>query len=70
MKSLKYICVQPRLYYYAWQVEVMLENFLRNNIKPSDIDILVAWNLHDLTNTQEHVLPWFKLKNKYKFFFY
>jgi hypothetical protein len=66
MKSLKYICVQPRLYYYAWQVEVMLENFLRNNIKPSDIDILVAWNLHDLTNTQEHVLPWFKLKNKYK----
>ena len=66
MKSLKYICVQPRLQYYAWQVEVMLENFLRNEIKPSDIDVLVAWNPNDLTNVIENVLPWHKLKQKYK----
>lgn len=73
MKSLKFICVQPRLYYYAWQVEVMLENFFKHNINPSDIDVLVAWNVNDLTNTQEHVLPWFKLKEKYQdvnIFFY
>lgn len=66
MKSLKLICVQPRLIYYAWQVEVMLENFIRNKINPIDIDVLVAWNPNDLTNTQEHTLPWVKLKEKYK----
>jgi len=66
MKSLKYICVQPRLQYYAWQVEVMLENFLRNEIKPSVIDVLVVLNPNDLTNVIENVLPLHKLIQKYK----
>ena len=66
MNKIKYICVQPRLLYYAWQVEVMLNNFLNNNISPYDIDVLVAWNPNDDTNNIHNVTPWFKLKEKYK----
>lgn len=66
MSKIKYICVQPRLLYYAWQVEVMLNNFLNNNISPYDIDVLVAWNPNDDTNNIHNVIPWFKLKEKYK----
>lgn len=66
MNKIKYICVQPRLLYYAWQVEVMLNNFLNNNISPYDIDVLVAWNPNDDTNNIHNVIPWFKLKEKYK----
>ena len=32
MKNLRYICVQPRILYYAWQVEVMINNFIKNGI--------------------------------------
>ena len=65
MKQLKYICVQPRLLYYAWQVEVMLNNFLEHEIKPKNIYILVAWNLNDDTNSPENIVAWNKLKEKY-----
>ena len=40
MYSIKYICVQPRLLYYAWQVEVMINNFIRNKIKRKIKNIL------------------------------
>lgn len=74
MKNLRYICVQPRLLYYAWQVEVMLNNFIKHGINPNNIDILVAWNPNDLTTSVEvNVESWNKLANRYnnvRFFFY
>jgi hypothetical protein len=74
MKNLRYICVQPRLLYYAWQVEVMINNFLKHGINPNNIDILVAWNPNDLTTSvQANVDAWNKLAvhyNSVRFFFY
>lgn len=65
MKELRYMCVQPRLVYYAWQVEVAINNFLKHGIDGSKIDILVAWNPIDGTSTQEAINAWDKLKNHY-----
>ena len=73
MKNLRYICVQPRLIYYAWQVEVMINNFLKNGINPNNIDICVAWNPADDTSNPKTVETWEKLSNHYssvRFFFY
>ena len=74
MKSLRYVCVQPRLLYYAWQVEVMINNFIKHGINPNNIDILVAWNPNDLTTSvQANVDAWNKLASHYnhvRFFFY
>ena len=74
MKNLRYICVQPRLLYYAWQVEVMINNFMKHGINPNNIDILVAWNPNDLTTSvQANVDAWDKLAAHYssvRFFFY
>ena len=73
MKNLRYVCAQPRLIYYAWQVEVMINNFIKNGINPNNIDILVAWNPNDDTNTPETVEMWNKLTayyNTVRFFFY
>ena len=73
MKNLRYVCVQPRILYYAWQVEVMINNFIKHGISGNDIDILVAWNPNDLTSTPENIEIWNKLVNKYnyvRFFFY
>jgi hypothetical protein len=74
MKNLRYVCVQPRLLYYAWQVEVMVNNFIKHGINPNNIDILVAWNPDDLTTSvQANVDAWDKLAKHYnqvRFFFY
>ena len=73
MKNLRYICAQPRLVYYAWQVEVMINNFIKNGINPNNIDILVAWNPNDDTSKPETVEMWNKLTahyNSVRFFFY
>lgn len=73
MKNLRYICVQPRLLYYAWQVEVMINNFIKHGINPNNIDILVATNPSDLTSTPENIEAWNKLASHYnnvRFFFY
>jgi len=73
MKNLRYICVQPRLLYYAWQVEVMINNFIEQGINPNNIDILVAWNPNDKTSDLENKEPWDKLASHYnnvRFFFY
>lgn len=62
---MKYICVQPAILYYAWQVEVMLNNFMEMDIDLKDVDILCSIN---------HTIPieWKKLKEKYhaNFYFY
>jgi hypothetical protein len=73
MKNLRYICVQPRILYYAWQVEVMINNFIKHGINPNNINILVAWNPNDDTSKPENVEAWNKLASHYnsvRFFFY
>ena len=39
---MKFICVQPAIDYYTWQVEVMINNFVKNGINPNDIEIICA----------------------------
>ena len=61
-----YISAQPDELYYAWQVEVMLDNFISVGISGNDIHIVVGINKH----IGEY---WYKLIEKYidvKFFFY
>ena len=73
MKRLRYICVQPRIMYYTWQVEVMINNFIKNGISGNDMDILVAWNRNDSTNLSKNIEDWYKLADRYnyvRFFFY
>jgi hypothetical protein len=73
MKNLRYVCVQPRLLYYAWQVEVMINNFIKHGINPNNIDILVASNPNDDTSRPENIELWDKLASYYnsvRFFFY
>jgi hypothetical protein len=73
MKNLRYVCVQPRLSYYAWQVEVMINNFIKHGIDPNNIDILVAWNPNDVTSLPTTIEMWDKLVSHYnniRFFFY
>jgi len=73
MKNLRYVCAQPRLVYYAWQVEVMINNFIKNGINPNNIDVVVAWNPNDKTNEDSTVQMWNKLASHYdsvRFFFY
>lgn len=67
MKRLRYICVQPAIDYYTWQVEVMINNFIKNGINPNYIDIVCS--------IQNDHIPdnWVKLASTYKFvrfFFY
>jgi hypothetical protein len=73
--SVKFICVQPRLVYYAWQLEVMINNFLKHGINASDINILVACSLDpsDRTNHPDVIGLFDKLVSKFSdvnFFFY
>jgi len=73
MKKLRYICVQPRIKYYSWQVEVMINNFIKNGISGNDMDILIAYNPNDLTSSEENIENWYKLADRYnyvRFFFY
>jgi hypothetical protein len=65
-KQLRYVCAQPASEYYAWQVDVMLNNFRKQGINLNQVDI-VCWK-------QNGVIPesWIKLANHYaaRFFFY
>jgi hypothetical protein len=63
---MKFICVQPAIDYYTWQVEVMINNFIRNGVDPKDIHIVCGYSNERLGN-------WEKLRDHYKdvnFFFY
>lgn len=67
MKSLYYICAQPATLYYAWQVEVMINNFMKNEVLSERVHIVCA--------TKENHIPdeWNKLQQRFpsiKFFFY
>jgi hypothetical protein len=66
---MKFICAQPAIDYYTWQVEVMINNFIRNGVNPEDIHIVCAYK-KDLKTVSEN---WIKLKEHYtkvNFFFY
>lgn len=66
MKELRFVSAQPATLYYAWQVEIMLNNFIQMGINPNNVDI-ICWK-------QNGVIPeeWNKLANGYsaRFFFY
>lgn len=67
MRKLRYVCAQPAIRYYAWHIEVMLNNFLKNGISPEQIHILAA------VKPNEMPLDWDNLRKKYKdvgFYFY
>lgn len=64
--NLRFLMAQPATDYYVWQVEVCINNFIKNGINPNNIDV-VCWK-------QNGVIPenWSKLANNYpvRFFFY
>ena len=67
MRNLRYICCQPAISYYTWQVEVLINNFKKMGVNPNYIDIVCA--------IDNDVIPdeWTKLMNHYndvRFFFY
>jgi hypothetical protein len=66
IRDLRFVCAQPATLYYAWQVEVMLNNFNSMGINLNLVDI-VCWK-------QNGVVPdeWSKLATAYpaRFFFY
>ena len=37
---MKWISAQPATIYYAWQVEVYINNFVENGVSPADIHVL------------------------------
>jgi uncharacterized protein YwgA len=63
---MRFVCAQPASTYYAWQVEVMINNFIEKGINPNHIDV-VCWK-------QNGIIPdeWLKLASGYpaRFFFY
>ena len=64
---MKFICAQPAIQYYTWQVEVMINNFIRNGVNPEDIHIVCGYGKEGIYS------DWNKLVNHYKevkFFFY
>lgn len=65
-KQLRFLCAQPAITYYAWQVEVMIQNFMRNGVNPNHMDIVCSINNGFIPE------EWSKLANRYpvRFFFY
>lgn len=63
---MRYICAQPAVKFYTWQVEVMLNNFIKNGINLNKVDIVCY--------IDNGIVPedWSKLANNYaaRFFFY
>ena len=67
MKNLRYICCQPAIPYYTWQVEVLINNFKKMGVNPNYIDIVCG--------IENGIIPenWRKLMTHYnsvRFFFY
>lgn len=67
MKNLRFVCAQPAIPYYTWQVEVMIHNFIEMGVNPNNMDVICY--------AEDGIIPeqWIKLANKYnyvRFFFY
>lgn len=41
---IKYICAQPNDLYFVWQIEILINNFIKNGINPKNITILIGVN--------------------------
>jgi hypothetical protein len=56
--NLKFICAQPAIPYYLWQVEVLINNFVKWGIDPNNIHILLGVtensNFEDWKTLQYH----------------
>ena len=65
-KNLRFVCAQPAIPYYTWQVEVMLNNFEQMGVNLNNIDV-VCWKGNGVIHED-----WQKLANNYaaRFFFY
>lgn len=66
MKDVVFICAQPAIPYYTWQVEVMINNFETQGVNLENVHIVSSYT---------HEIPdqWKKLQQTYtkvKFFFY
>lgn len=64
---LRYLCAQPAIDYYTWQVELVINNFMKHGINPNHIDIVCS--------IKDNQIPdrWLKLAAHYnyvRFFFY
>lgn len=66
MRNLRFICAQPAIKYYAWQVEVMLNNFRDMGVNLNQIDVVCKLETDSVPD------EWSKLANGYaaRFFFY
>ena len=67
MKNIRYICCQPAITYYTWQVEVVINNFKRMGVNPNLIDIVCSIHNDEIPEI------WKKMQNHYntvRFFFY
>lgn len=67
MKNLRFVSAQPAIDYYTWQVEVMINNFLKNGISGNNIDIVCSIKNGEIPTN------WRKLADTYnmvRFFFY
>jgi hypothetical protein len=64
-KYLTFICVQPCIPYYAWQIEVMLHNFQKLGLHVYDIRCLFAYNKTE-SDWEEKVATIKKVEQKYK----
>ena len=64
--QLRFICAQPTSLFYAWQVEVLVNNFMDMGINPNNIDI-ISWKINGVIPVE-----WVKLTQKYpvNFHFY
>ena len=68
MKNLRYVCVQPTIDYYTWQVEVLINNFIKHGVNPNNMDIVCA-----IRPGEDVPAVWRKLADHYnyvRFFFY
>jgi hypothetical protein len=67
MGNLRYICCQPANSYYTWQIEVLINNFIKMGVNGNHMDIVCGID-DDIVPTE-----WRKLQQGYpyiRFFFY
>ena len=43
-KKMTFVCAQPDVAYFHWQVEVLIHNFMKNGVNPNWIEILFAYD--------------------------
>lgn len=67
MKQIRYICAQPAIPYFTWQVETLINNFKKHGVNPNYIDIVCAIDNDEVPEV------WRTLQQQYntvRFFFY